>query len=311
MPLKRNFDLLKDSDLNLLIALSVLLKEAHVTKAAKELGLSQSAMSQVLKRLRLMFADPLLVKSHNGMTLTSKAVSIDLELRPLLNRVVELLESDDFNPLTAQGRIRFIMNDATAQLCIAPLISRMQQLAPQLEIEYLTQRRDGFQLLRRGQLDLIVGFYDSVPKPLKSEVIAKAPWQMLSLHHGPEFELESEGNGLKLLRYQYQEHNQIHVINALKKINAEEASYALTSGSLSTMIQALVTKNTATLIPHYTTKILKKYCAEDFNWQGEPIDLELKLCWNPHTRHAELHKWFRMQIAEVLQQNLSLKSSEL
>ena len=52
MPLKRNFDLLKECDLNLLIALSVLLKAAHVTKAAKELGLSQSAMSQVLKRLR-------------------------------------------------------------------------------------------------------------------------------------------------------------------------------------------------------------------------------------------------------------------
>ena len=310
MPLNRNFEQLKDCDLNLLIALSVLLKEAHVTKAAKQLNLSQSAMSQVLKRLRLMFEDPLLVKGHNGMTLTNKALSIEQDLKPLLVKVIELLETGDFDPKTARGRIRFIMNDATAQLCIAPLLSRMNELAPNLEIEYLTQRRDGFQELRRGQVDLIVGFYDNVPKPIQSMTLALANWQMVSLSHDfavqqGEYNVET---GLKLLRYQYQEHNQIHVINALKKINAQEASYALTSGSLSTMIQALKTENTATLIPHYITELLSEYEAESFNWLGEPIALELKLCWNSHSRNAELQKWFRKELSDILQTHLTIES---
>lgn len=313
MPLKKNFDQLKDCDLNLLIALSVLLKEAHVTKAAKELGLSQSAMSQVLKRLRLLFEDPLLVKGHNGMTLTNKALSIEQDLKPLLYRAVELLEGDEFTPETAQGRLRFIMNDVMAQMCITPLISRMQEVAPHLEIEYISQQRDAFQLLRRGQVDLVIGFYDTVPKPLCSSTIASAPWQLVSLHHDADNQMVNgqENSSIKLLRYQYQEHNQIHVINALKKINAEEASYALTSGSLSTMIQALRTRDTATLIPHFSTSILPEFDATDFNWLGEPIELDLKICWNEHVRNAELHHWFRKELTEIITTQLNMTGSSL
>ena len=315
MPLKRNFDLLKECDLNLLIALSVLLKEAHVTKAAKELGLSQSAMSQVLKRLRLMFEDPLLVKSHNGMTLTNKATAIEQDLKPLLNRVISILEGDEFDPATAQGRIRVMMNDVIAQLCITRLIKYLDKYAPGIELEYVTQKTQGFKMLRRGHIDLIVGFYDNVPKPIKSRVIAHYPWQMVtldknaaqyseSLHRGDNVSDESP---FQLLRYLYQEHNQIHVINALKTINAEDASYSLSSGSLGTMIQALTAPKTATLVPHFSTGVLKERNTEDFIWLGEPIELELKVCWNIHHRNSKLQKWFRTLISSILIEQLTDK----
>ncbi|MBW8182926.1 LysR family transcriptional regulator [Shewanella nanhaiensis] len=313
MPLEKKIDQLKDCDLNLLIALSVLLKEAHVTKAAKELGLSQSAMSQVLKRLRLMFEDPLLVKSHNGMTLTSKATAIESELKPLLNRVISILEGDRFNPATAQGRIRVMMNDVLAQLCITQLISELDKHAPGIELEYVTQKTDGFKMLRRGHLDLIVGFYDSVPKPIRSQAISRYPWQLVTLDPQANEYIDKIHNGqyvieespFKLLRYQYQEHNQVHMINALKAINAEEASYALTSGSLSTMTQALTAPYTVTLLPHYSVKIFEKHKAEDFIWIGDTIELDLKVCWNEHNRNLKLQRWFRQLISSILIKQLS------
>ncbi|WP_394203954.1 LysR family transcriptional regulator [Shewanella waksmanii] len=307
MPLKHHFDQLKNCDLNLLIALSVLLKLAHVSKAAAELGLSQSAMSQVLKRLRVMFDDPLLVKSHQGMTLTNKALEISGELAPLLNNVLEIIEGDDFHPATAKGRIRFIMNDASMQLCIEPLLVKMQRLAPSIELEYITQRRDGFQLLRRGQVDLIVGFYDIVPKPLSSEVIGTSPWQLLSLSQPMQKQQNRQTAHLKLLRYQYQEQNQNHLINALKGISAEDASYVLTSGSLATMVQALSCHNTATLLPHYITQVLSEKHAAHTCWLGDAINLDLKLCWNQHSRHSQLHYWFRQVLKQVLIENLSIQ----
>jgi DNA-binding transcriptional LysR family regulator len=308
MPLENKIEQLKDCDLNLLIALSVLLKEAHVTKAAKELGLSQSAMSQVLKRLRLMFEDPLLVKSYNGMTLTSKANTIKEELKPLLNRVITILEGDTFNPATAQGRIRVMMNDVLAQMCIAELIAELDKHAPGIELEYMTQQTDGFKMLRRGHLDLIVGFYDSVPKPIRSKVIAKYPWQLVTLDNSAPEYIDMINNGyhvieespFKLLRYQYQEHNQIHMINALKTINAEEASYSMTSGSLSTLTQAMTAPYTITLLPHYSVRIFEHHQAEDFIWLGDTIELELKCCWNEHNRNLELQKWFRKLLSSIL-----------
>ena len=317
MPFEKKIEHLKACDLNLLIALSVLLKEAHVTKAAKELNLSQSAMSQILKRLRLMFEDPLLVKSHNGMTLTNKASTIKRELKPILNRVITILEGETFSPATAHGRIKVMMNDVLAQLCIAELITELHKHAPNIELEYVTQQTDGFKMLRRGHLDLIVGFYDAVPKPIHSQGISTYPWQLVTLDHSDPDYIDKLNNGhniieespFKLLRYQYQEHNQIHMINALKTINAEEAFYALTSGSLSTMTQALTAPNTVTLLPHYSVKIFEEHQAEDFIWLGETIELELKFCWNEHSRNLDLQKWFRKLLSGILIKQLSEKPS--
>ena len=66
-------------DLNLLVYLDVLLRECNVTRAAEELGISQPAMSNSLRRLRDLFDDPILVRTSDGMTPTDRA----LELQPL------------------------------------------------------------------------------------------------------------------------------------------------------------------------------------------------------------------------------------
>ena len=60
-------------DYNLLKPLRALLEERSVTRAAKEVGLGQSSMSHALARLRLHFADPLLVPAGRGLTLTERA----------------------------------------------------------------------------------------------------------------------------------------------------------------------------------------------------------------------------------------------
>ena len=58
------------ADLNLLKYLDVLLREQNVTRAAEQLGITQPAMSNSLKRLRELFGDPLLIRTSDGMTAT-------------------------------------------------------------------------------------------------------------------------------------------------------------------------------------------------------------------------------------------------
>ena len=60
-------------DLNLLVALDALTRERSVTKAAERAGVTQSAMSHTLRRLRELFDDPLLVRGRGGMVLTPRA----------------------------------------------------------------------------------------------------------------------------------------------------------------------------------------------------------------------------------------------
>ena len=63
-------------DLNLLVYLDVLLREKNVTRAAEELGISQPAMSNGLKRIRDLFGDPILVRTSDGMTPTDRAIAV-------------------------------------------------------------------------------------------------------------------------------------------------------------------------------------------------------------------------------------------
>src|SRR5690554_4693692 len=76
-------------DLNLLKYLDVLLRESSVTRAADQLGISQPAMSNGLKRLRELFGDPLLIRTSNGMSPTERA----LELQPLVRQVLAQAEA--------------------------------------------------------------------------------------------------------------------------------------------------------------------------------------------------------------------------
>ena len=86
-------------DLNLLIYLDVLLREKNVTRAAEQLGVTQPAMSNILRRLRNLFNDPLLIRSSEGMTPTERALELQPRIRDALADLSMILEPrTEFRP---------------------------------------------------------------------------------------------------------------------------------------------------------------------------------------------------------------------
>ena len=73
---------LKNVDMNLLVTFDALVSELSVSRAADKLGVTQSALSHALKRLRVMFGDPLLYRGPRGMEPTERALSL-MQLRQL------------------------------------------------------------------------------------------------------------------------------------------------------------------------------------------------------------------------------------
>ncbi|WP_297004194.1 LysR family transcriptional regulator, partial [Thalassolituus sp. UBA6592] len=78
-------------DLNLLRVFEALVSEAHVTRAAEKLFLSQSATSHALNRLREQLGDPVLVRSGNGLQPTLRAAAMLPEVREILKRLEHTL----------------------------------------------------------------------------------------------------------------------------------------------------------------------------------------------------------------------------
>ena len=118
-------------DLNLLRILDAVLSEGSTTKAGERLGLSQSAVSNALNRLRHSLDDQLFVRHGNQLAPTDFASSIKDGLREELNRLEGLLASNaDFDPMQANGNFKISASDFFAELLMPVLGDHLNRKAP-------------------------------------------------------------------------------------------------------------------------------------------------------------------------------------
>jgi DNA-binding transcriptional LysR family regulator len=144
-------------DLNLLLALQVLLEERSVTRAARRLNISQPAMSAALNRLRDYFQDDILVAHGKVMHATPRAAALSEPVRKALADLDQLLTSSTgFTPATSQRTFRIVASDYIAASVIGPLALRLAQIAPGLRLEMMLPCEESAQLVMAGQADLTI-----------------------------------------------------------------------------------------------------------------------------------------------------------
>jgi len=122
-------------DLNLLVALDALLKEASVSRAAMRIGLSQPATSHALQRLREVIGDPLLVRTGARMELTPRAQALRGPLVQALEQVKALFTPDEFDAGRSERHFRLMMPDLAVELLMPPLMAKITKLAPGVTID--------------------------------------------------------------------------------------------------------------------------------------------------------------------------------
>ena len=144
-------------DLNLLVALDALLAEKKTTAAAQRLSVSQSAVSGMLARLRVYFEDELLVQVGRQMELTPLGRDLAEPVRKLLLQVQATISiRPTFSFATERRHFRITVSDYTVPVLMAPLIRRLQQIAPLITLELLPQIEHVGQSLMRGETDFLI-----------------------------------------------------------------------------------------------------------------------------------------------------------
>jgi DNA-binding transcriptional LysR family regulator len=131
---------LNSLDLNLLVALDALLREANVSRAAMRIGLSQPAASHALQRLRDLIGDPLLVRSGARMELTPRAQALRSPLAQALDQVRALFVPDGFDASTSERQFRLMMPDLAVELLMPPLMEKITRIAPNVRIDVVPWR---------------------------------------------------------------------------------------------------------------------------------------------------------------------------
>lgn len=161
---------LRQTNLNLLPVLREILKHRSVTRAALELNLTQSAVSNSLRRLREHFADELLVKDGRGLRLTPKAVSLIDPLERALGAVSDVLAGEAFAPETSQRRYRIATADYVTAVLTPALARLLGHDAPSISVQMVTARARSSEDLRLENIDLLI-----TPREIVAAAIFDAP----------------------------------------------------------------------------------------------------------------------------------------
>jgi DNA-binding transcriptional LysR family regulator len=158
-------------DLNLLRLLDSLMTERSATRAGERLGISQSAVSHGLRRLRDLLDDPLFVRGPNGLEPTERMNQIAPKLKSGLTMLRESLSDPDFDPATST---RCFMIAAVSYVCatlIPHLIARIEQLAPHVEVKILGLPETLSGPIKSRAIDLAIGSFEQLPQSLNAEIL--------------------------------------------------------------------------------------------------------------------------------------------
>lgn len=145
-------------DLNLVVALDALMRERSVTRAAARLGVTQSAVSHSLRRLRGLLGDPLLVRSGNGMALTPHAEALVVPVRSgLITLGRALSEPPAFEPRHARRGFVLASIDLFDVLVVPALLARIRAEAPNVDVSVLAAGdRQLAEQLETGEVDAAI-----------------------------------------------------------------------------------------------------------------------------------------------------------
>ena len=161
-----------DVDLNLLAALDVLIQERSVTRAARRLRLSTSAMSRTLSRIREALGDPVLVPAGRVMVLTPHAEAIAEQVHLLSTGARAVLRPPPpIDPRCMEREFTIRANEAFTQLYAAKLSAAVSAVAPGVRLRFVPKPDKEIGPLRDGTVDLEIGVISGNGGELRAQTL--------------------------------------------------------------------------------------------------------------------------------------------
>lgn len=301
-------------DLNLLVYLDVLLRECNVTQAANQLGLSQPAMSNGLRRLRDLFNDPLLVRTSDGMTPTARALELEPLVRDILSGVERAIQpTAEFDPTDAKQVIRVMASDYAESTLFPAVLQTLRERAPGLTLDVMTPSDVSFLDVERGKIDLVINRFDQMPQSFHQITLWTDTFTCLMNRDNPileHFDLDSYlaashiwvsktgmGVGVGVDPDDVQRLGWVdHALDALGKkrnirVFTRHYQAAMTLAEQNDLIVTLPTR--ATWLKRGNPRVVVRDCP------FEVPPLELKMAWSPLLQHNPAHRWIRQLITQI------------
>ena len=294
---------LRQIDLNLLVALDALLTERNVTRAGERLCLSQSAMSSTLAKLRHLFDDELLVRVGRQLEPTAYAEEIAGPVRQCLQQLEDLLNArSPFEPEVASRVFRIAATDYAVLLMMAPLVNRLNALAPNISVQFVKLDSTAHERLVNSDVDFCI-MPEGIEPTLPSMDLFDDPWVcILSQQH------QAIGTQLSLEEFMAQPHMAFNISDDGHASVADE--HLARNGYRRNIVATTVSMTNAPFLLQGTPMlaVVPRRLAERLREAAgiRLLDLPIavpplaeKLVWNPRFTHSRPHMWLREQLASI------------
>lgn len=174
-------------DFSLLLIFDELVRHQRTTVVADRLGLSQSAVSHALTRLRDLFNDPLFSRRPDGLTPTRRALELAPKVRTLMRLTHDVVGcAAEFDPTASDRQFRLAANDLVSTL-IGPLL--LEKLAVEAPATRLISRfavgEAAFEALRRDAIDLAIGRFYEISDEFETETLLQESFSVVARQRHP------------------------------------------------------------------------------------------------------------------------------
>lgn len=160
-------------DLNLLRVFDVLLEERSATRAGARLGLSQSAVSHALGRLRYALNDDLFVRDPRGLKPTARSLEIGPQVHAALSQLQAAFAPPSFDPATTDRCFTLVAGAYACAVLVPELVAQMAREAPKAELVIAEAASDLLEQLDSRRADFVIGSIDSAPGRLTHEILLR------------------------------------------------------------------------------------------------------------------------------------------
>lgn len=298
-----DYNKLRQLDLNLLIALDILIAESSVTKASARLGLSQSAMSYSLKRLRDILQDDILIRTSRKMEVTPYAMQISDRVHQILGEIQStLLEPETFDPAIATETFTIATSDYVEATIGTNLLQQLTAQAPGMRIRISNLDKETvMDALDNNRLDLII----CAQLPLKS-------WHVEEVLYQEEFVCVVKGDN-SLTELSVEDYiKRSHILVSMRddfqgkadeilKLQQQSRQVVWSTSHFIAVPFLIANSNSVALLPNR----MAQQCAKAMNLRllPPPIpteDFSISMAWHQRNTNNPQHRWLRQQIVNAV-----------
>ncbi len=291
-------------DLNLLVLFHQVWSERNVSRAAERLGLTQSAASHGLSRLRLLFADQLFVRSGGAMLPTPRADALAIPIQDVIERLQrDIIPRSLFVAATAPQAFTVALSDLGEIVSLPHLLREFEQRAPHCSLRSVRVPNSEIEgALEAGSIDLAIGNVFEPKRNCFQQTLYTHDYRVVVWDKHPRL-----GKRLTLAQYQQERHlvadtgSDHHLrTHGLAPGRVQRDVVATVGGLLSIPWLLPETALLATVPSHLAKVACGRFPLRHFALPFDVPAYAIKTYWHARMQSDEAHRWLRETTYEVL-----------